>query len=361
MNTTVEVRIPVAVVVEDVDKASTEYLEALMLKVKSQLDPETWKSLHRMALPSAGGKARWAVPPDSSVERLALAAISSGALTGLDDDDVEIILKTLTRWYRQAGRTKKDLDRYESAGSAVATEMLRRKMAMPEGCPFGPEEERKAEQFRIAKAVDEEQVVYVIAIDADTVDSQDEFVPAADARKAAHRWMEESRVIGWNHKQPLRSAVPVESFMVPEGLWKFGTEKVKEGDWIVGVHVRDPEEWATVKALGNGASIGGYRVKAEAVDEPSENLEELNKEVTAMNDSDLKKIPEAEELTAKAVFVPDEPTTYVAVCKYSDDQARDDRGRFGSGGAVVLEQYRPKLPKTWKENDHGEVKDRESD
>jgi len=246
-----------------VDKASSEYTESLLAKLKERLDPEVWTEVHRLALPQSGGKARWKGPPDSAMERLALASISGKGLQEMTNEDLQAILAAVTRWRQQAEQKKQETGLYDDSGRGLARELARRSVDLPEGCPFRLSKSEQETNFKIAKAVEEEQTIYVIAIDVDTEDAQGEHVPAADARKAAHRWMVESRVIGWNHKQPLKSATAVETYLVPAGLTKLGDETIKEGDWIVGVHISDPVEWERVNKLGTGASIGGYRITGE--------------------------------------------------------------------------------------------------
>lgn len=117
-----------SITVKEVDKASPEYLEALAEKLREQLDPETYKALHSLALPIAGGRASWRGVPDSPIDRAALLGISPELLKALDDEELVELWETLSDWAARAQRTKADTERFIKPGLLVQEEMLRRNL-----------------------------------------------------------------------------------------------------------------------------------------------------------------------------------------------------------------------------------------
>lgn len=131
----------------------------------------------------------------------------------------------------------------------------------------------KKEITPIAKADNKKQIVYAVVLDPHRVDSQGDIVPPAEIEKAAHEWLIKSRVIGYMHKTMTDEKV-VESWIVPypEGEYekaiegkdhrvyrfKFGSDFVSSGTWILGVRLSD-ERWAQyISGEINAFSMGGY-------------------------------------------------------------------------------------------------------
>ncbi len=116
----------------------------------------------------------------------------------------------------------------------------------------------------IVKADNEKQICYGEVLNPLTIDSQDDWLTAADIEKAAHDYMMTSRVIGSEHGEPIRASV-VESFVAPQDLdfvSPAGPVSVPKGTWLIGVKVADPAEWAKVKSGEySGFSVGGFGVR----------------------------------------------------------------------------------------------------
>lgn len=112
----------------------------------------------------------------------------------------------------------------------------------------------------IAKVDAEKRLVYGIVLEPDTVDSQGDVVPADEIERAAHNFMQRSRLIGLQHKRAA-PAVPVESYIV-QSDHEIGGERVRKGTWVMVVKVLDEELWKQVKAGEiTGFSIGGTGVR----------------------------------------------------------------------------------------------------
>lgn len=125
----------------------------------------------------------------------------------------------------------------------------------------------KAEEPRIVpivKADNEKQICYGEVLNPLTVDSQNDWLTAADIEKAAHDYMMSSRVIGSEHGKPIGAQV-VESFVAPQDLSfvsPAGPVEVPKGTWLIGVKIQDPKEWAKVKSGEySGFSVGGFGVR----------------------------------------------------------------------------------------------------
>jgi len=121
--------------------------------------------------------------------------------------------------------------------------------------------------------LDEERVAYAIAypvMPEGWSDSQHDRMDASEIRKAAHRWMQESKHYDIQHTildVPAEEATVVESFLAPMDMdWPLpdGTTKhINKGSWIVATKF-GPTLWAKVKSgFINAYSIRGYGVRTK--------------------------------------------------------------------------------------------------
>lgn len=121
---------------------------------------------------------------------------------------------------------------------------------------------------RVSKANAKKHILYGVVLsaygpDGVFVDSQNDWTSPADIEKSAHAYMQSSRTIRRQHLENVQASV-VESFVEPypthEDYCKamnnedhvvscrtFGTDTVRSGDWVIGVHV-GPEEWKAYEA-----------------------------------------------------------------------------------------------------------------
>lgn len=113
-----------------------------------------------------------------------------------------------------------------------------------------------------AAAPAEEQYVLGVVLEPDVVDAQKDTYSQDDVRRAAFTFMENHQNVGLMHKSLVNEKVRiVESYLAPIDFTS-GTEVVKKGTWLLGVHVLDDAIWAACKqgALG-GFSIGGDAIR----------------------------------------------------------------------------------------------------
>jgi len=109
-----------------------------------------------------------------------------------------------------------------------------------------------------AEGSDDERFVLGIVLEPEVVDAQQDVYSATEIRAAAHRFMEEFQDVGLMHRMRVNGAVKiVESYLAPSDVTIAGTA-IKQGTWLLGVHVVSDALWQEVKdgAL-TGFSIGG--------------------------------------------------------------------------------------------------------
>jgi uracil-DNA glycosylase family 4 len=109
----------------------------------------------------------------------------------------------------------------------------------------------------IIKADVEKQLVYGIVLEPGSVDAQNDTIGAEEIEKAAHNYLQNSRVIGESHKAKAKANV-VESYLAPLDF-TFGGQKVTKGTWVMVVKINDEKMWQGVKDKKlTGFSIGGF-------------------------------------------------------------------------------------------------------
>jgi site-specific DNA-adenine methylase len=114
----------------------------------------------------------------------------------------------------------------------------------------------------------EEMFVYGIVLEPDTVDAQNDTYSADEIRKAAHGYMEFHRNRGDQHKTLVNDKVVILESHIERApdftmVDSHGNERlVKQGSWLLGYGIRDPELWGMVKrGERTGFSIGGSAVR----------------------------------------------------------------------------------------------------
>jgi hypothetical protein len=123
----------------------------------------------------------------------------------------------------------------------------------------------------IVKVDDEKQIVYgpvLEPLNEHEPDAQQDWYTDADIEAAAHRFMLKAQLgkasaDGINHDRWVgyEKAHVVESWITHEDT-QYGTDTVRKGTWMMGVHVPDKELWESVKAGElTGFSIGGRGIR----------------------------------------------------------------------------------------------------
>lgn len=113
-------------------------------------------------------------------------------------------------------------------------------------------------EIPIFKLNDEDHEVAGVVYEPDVLDAQGDSANADEIRKAAHKFLEDSRTIGLMHKEDAGPrAKLVESYIVP-GDMRYGNQIVKKGSWVIVVKIADEELWTSVKSGAiTGFSMGG--------------------------------------------------------------------------------------------------------
>jgi hypothetical protein len=135
----------------------------------------------------------------------------------------------------------------------------------------------------ILKQDDEEHLITGVAMAANRVDLQTDYIEPGEIKKTMIAFMERYQQFGLDHKCECDQVRLVECWQAREPFVEEGSEyQVQKGDWVVTVHVLDDELWQRVKSGEyRGFSIEGYahRIPVD-VDELPESVE-LPEEVAA--------------------------------------------------------------------------------
>ena len=149
----------------------------------------------------------------------------------------------------------------------------------PKGVYETPMNELPGREVVILKADNEKQIVYGVVLDPHQVDAHSDWISPKAIEETAHRWMEKSRIIGFNHKAKA-DATAVESWLVPYPSDKdyraamanedhtaytipLGKDVMRSGSWVLGTRLSD-DEWSKVQSGEiNAYSIGGFGARRE--------------------------------------------------------------------------------------------------
>lgn len=120
-----------------------------------------------------------------------------------------------------------------------------------------------AKEVPILKADPERQIVYGIVLKPNEPDAHGDVFSPEEIERAAHAYLERSRLFDWHHRRILSPAevAPVESYIAPEDL-RIGGKLVPAGSWILAAHVADPKLWQAVRSGEvRSFSIRGFGVR----------------------------------------------------------------------------------------------------
>lgn len=125
-----------------------------------------------------------------------------------------------------------------------------------QGAPW--KKDRTTKHVSLIAKEGDEQIVYGIVLEPDTVDAQQDIYSADEVRAACHKYMEEFQNTGFMHQKKINDqAKVVECFLAPADFTMNG-QKVKKGTWCMAMHVLDSKLWKSIKDGGlTGFSIGG--------------------------------------------------------------------------------------------------------
>lgn len=108
---------------------------------------------------------------------------------------------------------------------------------------------------------EEENTVFGIVLEPETVDSQGDIYSAEEIRKTAYRFMERYQQFGLQHEELVSMILPLESYIAPVDFEVNG-QNVKKGTWLLRVRVLDEDIWSRVKSGElTGFSIGGSAMR----------------------------------------------------------------------------------------------------
>jgi len=104
----------------------------------------------------------------------------------------------------------------------------------------------------------DEQIVYGIVYEPDTVDAQGDQANAEEIQKAAYNFMENVQAFKVMHKGKKVKIKILENYIAPVDF-KIGKREVKKGSWVLVTRVLDKAVWKDIKAGKlTGYSMAGY-------------------------------------------------------------------------------------------------------
>jgi hypothetical protein len=108
----------------------------------------------------------------------------------------------------------------------------------------------------------DQQYILGVVLEPETVDAQGDIYSADEIRAAEWAYMTDFQNVGLMHKGFVNNTVElVESYIAPVEMNLNGSV-IKQGTWLMGLHVKDPQLWAQVKRGElTGLSIGGFATK----------------------------------------------------------------------------------------------------
>ena len=107
----------------------------------------------------------------------------------------------------------------------------------------------------VAKGSDQ-QIVYGIVSEPNTIDLQGDRLSESEIRAACHKFMQTSQRIGKEHSGVAKASI-IESYIAPTDF-KCNGQVVKSGSWVMAVKIHDPDLWQAVKKGEiTGFSIAG--------------------------------------------------------------------------------------------------------
>lgn len=117
----------------------------------------------------------------------------------------------------------------------------------------------------ILKVDEEKRIVTGVVYEPDTPDTHDEFMTAQEIEKAAHQFLKDYRNIDKQHDFTSGQGEVVESWIAKSDT-TVGEQQIREGTWLMSVHVPDDEIWSEIKK-GNitGFNMGGVGERVKQV------------------------------------------------------------------------------------------------
>lgn len=102
----------------------------------------------------------------------------------------------------------------------------------------------------------DQQIVYGVVSEPDTIDLQGDRLSKSEIRAACHKFMQTGQRIGKEHSGPAKASI-IESYIAPTDF-KCNGQVVKSGSWVMAVKIHDPGLWQAVKKGEiTGFSIAG--------------------------------------------------------------------------------------------------------
>jgi len=190
-------------------------------------------------------------------------------------------------------------------GSSVLTQLLVSNYVLPKKSLFAcaddafevdlASDDAFEQEVELIKGADPDDERYVLGVvlEPETVDAQGDIYSAAEIRQAAHRFMEEFRGLGVQHKMRVNDQVRIlESYLAPQAFELAG-RTIHKGTWLLAVRVLADALWQQVKeGMFTGFSIGGSARRTEETTPPPTYEHDEDGEHTALGKADTSDVDE---------------------------------------------------------------------
>jgi hypothetical protein len=109
----------------------------------------------------------------------------------------------------------------------------------------------------VAKSASEHKA-WAVVLRPNSIDLQNDWYLPEDVEKTAHDFLENYNKMGTRHIGGPKDSIRVIESFIAKVDQELGAESVKAGDWVLGVHINDPDIWTQVEnGTLNGLSIEG--------------------------------------------------------------------------------------------------------
>jgi len=180
-----------------------------------------------------------------------IIALGKTAYCGLND---YFRLKFVDMWLPHPTILKK----YKSTEEIERKIRSFRKKSLTKGIEYDkiPPQADELVPRKIYKADEDKQLAACVVLEPNTVDAHNDTISKEEIEIAAHKYLENHRVIGNQHKSKA-NASPVESYIAPVDI-NINNQTIRQGSWVVVIKVHDDDMWAKIKqGEYTGVSIGG--------------------------------------------------------------------------------------------------------
>jgi len=237
----------------EVTDAMANSVSMILAKLKPEIAEEEGRSADSMVMQSV----RWAKVDE-------------------DGEETGWTLARAKEWWGEQGKREK----HTMLGDLPHDERHLDELGRPY-LPARPQKVRKSLYVQILRKNEARQLVTGVVLPCNRVDLQADFVEREQLLDTAIQFMERSQVMNLMHEDPAPKVKIVESYLAPVDF-ELGGFEIKEGYWIMTVHVIDAELWKRVQdGEFNGFSIEGIAQRIAVAEDELPDYVDVTEEARA--------------------------------------------------------------------------------